>query len=477
MQPTERIHPGGKPSQCQPPNELPQHGPVNFHRRVLKNREQSHPEDGTKENLGDPDKEATDEVVNGRLYAWASNICHLEDTKVKVEDLSERDIGAELAQNTQELLSKILKFDAQEMQAGAYSKSQQHEGFTTEEFTVCGPLGDWRVCRKTYGDIDARDGPNTQYSQSPLAKRILAEAQEKVGPAPSEAQVKRVACRILAERRVGLPDGAAKDKWAELLSEAHENLYKHREDAAFQSTLNDELNGVTERPASLTPKLVDLVEKNLLKRRRNKNRFHQFLLDGEASNLCERVNGFDIVILRDRKHELICGVVTEAVQKLFPAETVDKMGTAAEAFAWRFPYKKPDKFRHPTSEAVHLAACPNKDVRSEDCQQPHFAVCGVEHYGVHHEVGRGRGFRGLCLKEFSSPNCLTLPETTAWKEEFPKLKGGVYGIAAKVSRLVLRALDPRLYEDYMEVRRHLPESLNITLATTGKQLSLVAAPC
>lgn len=504
MQTTERTHPGGKPTSAQPQpldDDVRSHGDVIFHRLIPKTRGQGKAGDdvGTAENIETQEMdETTEEAVEGHLYAWASNICHLEDTKVNVEDLSDRDIGPRLAQSTQELLSKILKCDAEEMQVDAYFRSEQHEGHTTEDFTVPSPLGHWRVCRKTYHDIDARDGPNSQYPKLAIAKRILAAAQAKAGPAPSDAQVKHVACRILAKRHVDLDDGVAEIKWPDLLHEAHEILYNHRGDATFQSRLEDELSGATERPASLNPELVGLVEKNLLKvrkkkkallkkrkkkktllkkrkkknnllkGRKKKNKLHQFMVDEEASALCERVEGFDIVILRDGKHELICGVVAEAVQKLFPAETVDKMSTAAEAFAWRFPYKKPDEFRHPTSKAVHLAENPDKDVRSEECPQPHFAACGVEHYGVHHEVGHGRGFKGLCFKEFSSPQCRKLPKTSAWKEEFPKLRGGVYGVTAKVSRLALKALDPQLYEDYLEVRQHLPESLRATLATTGK---------
>lgn len=479
MQFTEFVHPGGKPSHSKPSDEIPQHGAVKFYRQVTRARGQSQEEDVScigEDGVVPEEGEMEQEVVEGYLYQWASNICHLNDTKVKVEDLSDREIDCQLAQTTQELLSKLLERDAEEMQVSAYSKSEQHGGVITEDFTIPGPLGDWRVFRKTYPDIDARGGSNSQYSTSPIAKRILAEAERKAGPAPSDAQVKHVACRILTDKRVELPSGAAEIKWAKILREAHENLYNHRADASFQSRLNDELSGTARKPLSLTPGLVDLVERNLLKGKNTKNKFHQFLLDGEASNLCQRVEGFDVVILRDGENKLICGVVTEAVQKLFAAETVNKMTTAAEAFVWRFPYKRPDDFRHPTSQAVHLAAYPDKDLRSKECQQPHFAVCGVEHYGLHHEVGHASGFKGLFFKEFSSPICRSLPKTSAWKEEFPKLKGGVYDVAAKVSRLVLEAWDPKLYKDYLEVLQSFPESLRMILATTGERINLEDSP-
>lgn len=480
MRTTERIHPGGKPALAQPQpldEEVRHHGDVNFRRLVPKDRGQSKTEEyfGTTGNISAQEKDGTEEeVVEGHLYAWASNICHLEDTKVKVENLSDRSIDTRLAQNTQDLLSKILKCDAEEMQISAYSRSEQLGGLITEEFIIPGSPSEWRVCRKTYYDIDAREGPNSQYSTSTTAKRILAEATAKAGSAPSDAQVKHVACRILAEDRSELRDQYNRVRWWKLLDMAHEELYNHRGDAAFESRLTDELSGTIKRPADQSPELVALVEKSLPRGRENE--FHQFILDGEASNTCERVEGFDIVVLRDGKHELICGMVVEAVQKLFPAGTVDKMSTAAETFAWRFPYKRPDDQRHPTSQAVHLAAHPEKDVRSAECQQPHLAVCGVEHYGLHHETGRGSGFNGLCFQKFNTCRNPRLLESTAWKEEFPKLKEGVYGVAAKVSTVVLEAWDHKLYEEYLEIRQHLPEELKMTLARTGKNTYLAISP-
>lgn len=162
MQTTKRIHPGGKSARAEPQpldEEVRNHGDVNFHRLVPNVRGQSKAEDDfvTKENIEVQEKDETEEeVVEGHLYAWASNICHLEDTKVKVEDLSDRNIDPQLAQNTQDLLSKILKCDAAELQEGEYSKSEQHKGHTTEEFTVPGSLGEWRVCCKTYYNICSR---------------------------------------------------------------------------------------------------------------------------------------------------------------------------------------------------------------------------------------------------------------------------------------------------------------------------------
>lgn len=482
MDPTERVHPGGKPSRSHPPVDISKRT-INFYRQVPNTREQSQTEDavGTEENGAAEENDETVEVVKGTLYQWASNICHLDDTKVKVEDLSDRDIGAQLAPKVQDLLSMILKSDPDEMQVRAYSKSEQSEGPTSEEFVIAGPLGDLRVCRKTYHNIDARNGETQQYSKSTIIQRISADAEGKVPPKPTVDQLKYVACRILAKdakENGKLSNTNDRDMFPILLGMAQEELYNHRGDAAFLSRLGDELKGIIQRPADQTPELIARVEEKLHPEKVNP--IHEFLLDAEASNACNRIEGFDIVILRDKHSELICGVLTQAVQKLFAAGTVDKMNTAVEAFAWRFPYKAPDDQRHNANKAVHLAKYPDKDVRSKECKQPHFAVCGVVHYGLHHEAGHGNGLLGLRFQTFASKYNTGRNEglfkTIAWKEEFPKLKSGVYGVAAKVSRLVLEAWDRRLYEDYLEIRQHLPDSLNIKLAASGQRLRSTFAP-
>lgn len=78
MQATERIHAGGKPAQSQPKIPGRGRGQVSFRHLVLKSREQSEPEKqvGTQGKTEAPEQEVTEEV-EGDLYKWASNICHL----------------------------------------------------------------------------------------------------------------------------------------------------------------------------------------------------------------------------------------------------------------------------------------------------------------------------------------------------------------------------------------------------------------
>lgn len=470
MQATERIHVGGKPAQSQPKIPESGHGQVNFRRLVLKSREQSEPEKhaGTQENTEASEQEVIEEV-RGDIYTWSSNIFHLNDTKVKVEDLSDIDIDAQLGQGTQKLLSKALNCNAETI--SDYSRSVQSGGVVREEFTVRGSFRAWPVCRITFNHIDVRNGKPNQYSESPIAKRILKAAKENVAPPPSEPQVKHVAYQIVADRVKGkksmLPSGSANQKGKILRTQAQEKLFIHRDDAAYKSDLEREMQAA-ERQAAHTPEILSLVQDKWPKQTKH-NQFHEFLLDTEKTNLCERLEGFDVVILKDKNGELICGVITSAVQKLLPVGTVDKMNTAVEAFAWRFPFMQPDPLRHLTNQIVHLARYPDKDVRSKDCKQPHFAVCGVEHYGVHHEVGH-YDFKSLHFKEFSAKtkNCPGLLRSPAWKKEFPKLRDGVYGIATKVSRLSLKSWDEDLYDDCVDFNEWLPDPLKAKLATTGE---------
>lgn len=468
MSTPERIHVGGVPAKSEPLTI--ECGKANFYRKVSKTEEEDQTEDQNEDEANTQGSTKTQgKLIEGYLYKWASNVCHLEDTEVKVEDLSDRDIDSGLAQEIAKILLKTLKCDGTETVA-YFSPEGGIEGVLTEEFTIPSSLRNWRVCRKTYDYIDVHNKPNSQYSGSEIARTISKAAEARVGPAPSDEEVHHIACRIMAEKKDELPKT---NKWQILLNQAHSELFVKRNDDAFKSRLKAELNGDAEIPENQTSELVELVTKNLPKR---KNNFHQYLLDEAATKECERVEGFDIVILRDGKHELICGVFTAAVQNLLPAGTMDKMRTAAEAFAWRCPYAKPDDLRHPTSQVVHLKGHPEKDVRSQECQEPHYAVCGVEHYGLHPEARHMNGPEGLCFQNFSSVKFGNLTESSAWKTEFPKLRGGVCGVAEKVSRLSLKAWDPQLHKSYLTTQELLPDSHRMRLAKTGILRNLSAAP-
>ncbi|KAG8167522.1 hypothetical protein KVR01_003211 [Diaporthe batatas] len=448
MSEAEHIHPGGVPAPAQPYDKVPAHGPINFRRLVHnpENREQGNPQDGvsTRENTTAPEQgtskeEPEVEEVRGYKYANISNISHHEDTRVHVEDLSDMNVDPQLEQETHDLLQEVLTFDVTEKPA--YSRSQSLENVTTEQFTTPSPFGDLRVCRKTYNYIDVRKKGHKQYSQSATAKRIEKIARDRAGPAPSRAQEEYVARRILATNGSVLPKGRQREKWKILLNQAHEELHLHRDDDTYQADLTNEMNGAKPADCTITQENVEDVKNNLPKRTAS-NPFDQFQVDGEAAKARELIEGYDIIICRDMGSRLIIGVFTKA----------------------------PEALRHPTNQAIHLARFPNKDVNSEQCEQPHFAVCGVEHYGVHHESGSASGLQRLCLQDFtvkSRDRLDAVINSSAWTDEKPKLVTGVYGTATKVSRVSFKSWDPELYEEALTVRQNLPEVLQVKLAKTG----------
>lgn len=472
MSQAQPPHPGGVPAPTQPYDSVPRSGSVNFSRFVLQpeNREQSEREDGVdpRENSLTPEHGAIGqevEEVKGYKYVWASNICHKDDTKVQVEDFSDVNINPELEQKTHDLLRDALVCDGRDKPA--YSRLQNGDNVITEEFTTPSPFGDLRVCRKTYPFIDVREKGVRQYTESPMAKRIGKTARDRAGPAPTRAQEEHVACRIYARNNRVLPNGAQREKWPILLAQAQKELYLHRNDATYQAALNNEMKGAKPADCTITDEDVELVKEKLPNKL---NTYDRSLVDSEAANACERIEGFDIVICRDKNNRLMVGVFTEAIQKLLSGDILDKMARASKVVAYRLPILEADPLRHPTNEAIHLAKFPNKDVNSEKCEQPHFAVCGVEHMGAHHETGCNNGLRRLCFQDFSVKGHGVEPvlKSSAWTEEHRKHKDSVHGTTTKVSRVSLKAWDPELYDEVLGVREKLPGALQLTLATTGE---------
>lgn len=274
-----------------------------------------------------------------------------------------------------------------------------------------------------------------------------------------------MACRILAKNDHELPAGKKRDRRKRLLCQVQEELYLHRNDTTYQATLTNELNGAKPTDCTITQKDVGLANKLP----NSSNPFHQHLVETETAKACELIERFDIIICRDKNNQLILGVFTEAVQNLLSGDILEEMAQATTAAAYRLPIERPEQLRHPTNKLIHLARFPNKDVNSEKCEQPHFAVCGVEHIGAHHETGSSSGLARLCYQDFFArrERCTAVTKSSAWPVEKPKLETSVYGTATKVSRVALKSWDSKLYDEVLEVRAKLPEELQLTVAKKG----------
>lgn len=349
-------------------------------------------------------EDGTEEPISGKLYKWAGNICHLEDKAVVVEDLSPLLIDPAIVSEQELLLSSLLKDDM--MTAMAFTTSVTPFGTIMEQCEVAGPTGFGRsvkVYRCTIPWIDADNKDNSQYRKSKLAASVQKYAEKIVGPPPSPEQVQHVMARILARNNGVHQNGQKAKQWADTGQQAHDELFQNRTNAGYIDIIRSELAGMGPKLRGYDEQLKRVQKASTKSHKATENKYYSYCINTAAEDKCDLLEGFDIILIRDRNDKLICGVYTEAIQHLMATETVTRMGKAAEAFCWRFPYQKADKIHHPTSQGIHLKKFPEKNVWSQEKdKQPHHAGCGVEHCGLHHEQGHGSGLGGLHFERYSA---------------------------------------------------------------------------
>ncbi|KAK8023877.1 hypothetical protein PG993_011943 [Apiospora rasikravindrae] len=400
------------------------------------------------------------ESFQGQLFEWASNVSHLEDTAVTVEDLS--DINIE-HQNTsvQRLLDTLgpsLKDDVSTPChlighfLDDYQKHKDDWGVIIEDFS----LNNFKVHRRTYPMFDAKDGKPKEYGKGDRAQHIEAEAKKRarLDNLEQDGAVHAIG-RIVFEdqkkpegqRRFLNKDGKLKkqqkESWPLLKAAVHGRLFQTRIDPEGRSELLGDVETIQAEDHLLFKSSLEMASQMYESGTKwEENRHNDYLIDVEAAELCDEISGKDIVILRDKNHELIAGVITNATQRLFPSTSslLERMDLAARAFAWRYPY----------------------------------VVCGVEHYGLHTEK-IASGLPNLKFQKFSQakwgPGIRSKAGAggdSAWQEEFPKVLTGLYGLATKQLRESLSRWDPDLHAECVKLHNSFPLDLQLSSVKDGQ---------
>ncbi|KAK8067741.1 hypothetical protein PG996_006853 [Apiospora saccharicola] len=430
-----------------------------------------------------------EEDFKGKLYTWASNICHEDDTSVTVEDLSRFNVETQDA-----LVSEFLgtlrpalrdRVDSLGNRVQEYETEEDPHGVIAEDFLLDG----FRVHRRTYPQFDAKTIGAKGYSNWSKAREIQqqAESQASVENLDRDRFIYALAKVLLEDwdalepkrqyldKRKSLK-GRKADQWGKLTAAVHGRLFRIRDDQEkiYEFWKDFHWSGAKTPPAYMAfhAMATNLYTENAVVKKTGKdktieNKHNALLVDAKAADLCDYIPDRDIVILRDKNCHLIAGVITRATQRLFPSDPnlTERMDRAARAFAWRYPYVAPDPTRHATTVDLHYVEKPSRDPRSEYCpaSKLHRAVCGVEHYGIHTERVAS-ALTNLKFQKFSQaiwgPNRGKGKDpsaTPSWRDEFPKLRTGLYGIATKQLRESLVRWDPDLHQENVQVHTSFPQ--------------------
>lgn len=305
------------------------------------------------------------------------------------------------------------------------------------------------VMRRKYLDLDTRDLVN-KYSNTRRYRTLVEEANGILrAQCPGLALVQQVMACLLDKCWNGQFPGDKKHRFKNGARLAHGELYRRRGDAGFAQHF-EHLNAFPDTMSVRRREMLDLVKENY--KVDIKNMHHQMLLDEVIAEHCvEQIPANIFMVLNvDKNNRLIAEVSPSIENELLPSDTTKRCDKAMDAFHWLYPLARPDH-RHQTHYDDHLVRNPELDIdRSSD---PHNAVGGVDHCGVGHETGH-RGKDDLRIRYFSQKThrIKDIEDSHAFKQFTSRILPGPYRIPNEINSMLLKALDPELFDEYVEVQ-------------------------
>ena len=180
--------------------------------------------------------------MKGIKYHYASNIAHLNDVKIQLEDQSMVDTNTEPF--TQYLLQgglAALKNHTLQRLPCSNIRVKQLACCYQEEFICHGQ----RVIRQYFPQFDISRQDKIQYQTAPDYIQCDARAKAAIGQRATICLVQHVMVRIFESQATSISAGKlTKDEWIEKANATHNLLYDDRDNTAFLQELVEDASGV-----------------------------------------------------------------------------------------------------------------------------------------------------------------------------------------------------------------------------------------
>lgn len=340
-------------------------------------------------------------------------------------------------------LSKLRTMPCQELaDDGQYTRTEE-PGRVVENFKLNGRV----VERLKYSEIEIRRKVGSKgeeaakYACAP-GKKLEKLVDAKIGKGPSLEVEQRVAASILCEKD-GILGGKKDMYWAIARNLAQKSLYL---DEALEVTTQTDIAAGTMKDDKFMGMLAK-VEKNLKKA---KNPYHQAKRDEYAASISEIIHSVkdaDIIVVLDKTNNVVVSVLSGAFSTLLPG-IQDRVTEAFEKWTYLMPLPLPDKTRHGLHWVKHLVENPQFDYRKA-AEYPR-AVSGVAHYGIRCAIGDSTGKNVVRTQDTKLRNVVSDHS----EAQSYKLRFGALGACTQVVGFPFKALDPGLFDKYVEVCRN-----------------------
>ena len=409
--------------------------------------------------------------VEGTLQKNGANVAHTKDTAVQVEDLSAVEVRED--KNIEALLDSLPRLIHEDPKSFLDPKTIETLPSGDEEIIQQFNIHGFSAYVGTYTKLDALSDDPKKYQNSAIAKRIDHDRQQYFNkPRPKWDKVKDGMIKMLIEENVEIVGNYARedipgnrDRWKDLAGRVHRKNYlewKRSQDGDKEQD-NPPTKAADEEMMEKYNKWKTILEQHI---KQDVGHSHwKLMVDRAAAQACQRIEGKDIVMLKDGKNQIIAFVLSEATQKLFPEGTHKRMDPATKALFWRYPFKGSDTRRHPTQIDDHFDRHPNKNVHTSN--DPHHAICSTEHCGLHHEKGAPGDIGDYRLQDYHYAH-YAFVENAGLNQELLKFFQGVCALAQNGLCVTYAALAPEELKKSVEVNSYIPPDVLPGFVTAGE---------
>lgn len=186
--------------------------------------------------------------------------------------------------------------------------------------------------------------------------------------------------------------------------------------------------------------------------------FHHYLADQTAAENAWNLVKEDVFIVTDSNRRVIFANVEKLGEFLFGREAMETLVRCLDMWTFFTPLPLPETSRHVVDEYIRRLH-PELDPSAVSIDNLYSAVMAVAHYGCWARKGdpHGKNIVRTLDARFARSDMLDYPHAL-----FPEFARAALGITSKITRFLVRPLDPAYYEECVRVFSSLPENARVS---------------
>lgn len=189
-----------------------------------------------------------------------------------------------------------------------------------------------------------------------------------------------------------------------------------------------------------------------------KDFFHHYLIDQTAAEKAWTLIEEDVFVVTDKKHQVVFANLENGGELLFGKEAMEVLIRCLDMWKFFSPLPAPESCRHVVDNFIRRQH-PELDPSAVTIEHLANAAMAVAHYGcwAHKLDPHGESITRTLDARFGRTPVVEYPAAV-----FPGFAKAALGMASKITRFLVKPLDPEYYKDCVKIFQNLPELARVS---------------